>query len=110
MCDLDLLRRLLDREKIDWLGYSVGTWLGAQYATSFPTHVGRFVFNSKTELTTDWQGAFADFEAGVERWFREDFLPWGRSTTAATDATPPATRSGRPTSGCAPRSPRRRPC
>ncbi|MFE9745454.1 alpha/beta fold hydrolase [Saccharothrix saharensis] len=33
--DLDLLRRLLGREKVNWIGYSGGTWMGAYYATYF---------------------------------------------------------------------------
>ncbi|MEV8374895.1 alpha/beta hydrolase [Kribbella sp. NPDC056861] len=52
--DLDRIRIALGRDKIDYLGYSYGTLLGATYATLFPAHVGRFVLNSVMDpaLTT----------------------------------------------------------
>lgn len=74
--DIDLLRTLLDREKISWIGYSAGTWLGAQYATAFPERVDRFVLDSNVEFTTDWQRSFDWQPLGFERRWRADFLPW----------------------------------
>ena len=35
--DIDLVRSLLGESKTSWLGYSAGTWLGAWYATQFPS-------------------------------------------------------------------------
>lgn len=74
--DLDLLRELLGREKISWLGYSAGTWLGAHYATAFPGRVDRFVLDSNVDFTTDWQRSFDWQPLGFERRWRADFLPW----------------------------------
>ncbi|PRX47628.1 TAP-like protein [Prauserella shujinwangii] len=74
--DIDLLRVLLGREKINWVGYSAGTWLGAHYAQRFPEHTGRFVLDSATEFTTTWQRSFDWQPLGFERRWREDFLPW----------------------------------
>ncbi|MGH3450441.1 MAG: alpha/beta hydrolase, partial [Haloechinothrix sp.] len=74
--DIDLLRSLLDREKISWVGYSAGTWLGAHYATAFPDRVDRFVLDSNVEFTTDWQSSFDWQPMGFERRWRADFLPW----------------------------------
>ncbi|RZQ65096.1 alpha/beta hydrolase [Amycolatopsis suaedae] len=74
--DIDLLRVLLKRDKINWVGYSAGTWMGAHYATRFPDHVGRFVLDSATEFTTTWQKSFDWQPLGFERRWREDFLPW----------------------------------
>lgn len=74
--DMDLLRSLLGREKINWVGYSAGTWLGAHYAQRFPEHTGRFVLDSATEFTTTWQRSFDWQPLGFERRWREDFLPW----------------------------------
>lgn len=74
--DIDLLRHLLGRPKISWLGYSAGTWLGAHYATAFPSHVERMVLDSAVEFTTDWQRAFEWQPMGFERRWRADFLPW----------------------------------
>jgi pimeloyl-ACP methyl ester carboxylesterase len=81
--DLDLLRGLIGADKVNWLGYSAGTWLGAQYATTYPDRVGRMVLDSNTDFTTDWQTAFSWQAMGFERRFRQDFLPWA----AANDAT-----------------------
>jgi pimeloyl-ACP methyl ester carboxylesterase len=75
--DLDLLRRLINRPKINWIGYSGGTWLGAHYATFFPKQTGRFVLDSANEFTALWQKTFIDNQPpGFERRFRADWLPW----------------------------------
>ncbi|MEU3621912.1 peptidase [Amycolatopsis coloradensis] len=74
--DFDLLRGLLGRAKINWVGYSGGTWLGAHYAQQFPQRTGRFVLDSSTEFTTDWQKTFDRQPVGFERRWRQDFLPW----------------------------------
>jgi pimeloyl-ACP methyl ester carboxylesterase len=74
--DLDLLRHLLGWPKISWVGYSGGTWLGAWYATFFPNRVDRFVLDSNTQFTTNWQESFTWQPLGFERRFREDFAPW----------------------------------
>ncbi|MFE2752018.1 alpha/beta hydrolase [Actinosynnema sp. NPDC059335] len=74
--DLDLLRRLLGREKINWIGYSGGTWMGAYYATYFPERVDKFVLDSNTDFTSTFQDVFDNFGYGFERRFRVDFLPW----------------------------------
>ncbi|MBB5851809.1 alpha/beta hydrolase [Amycolatopsis umgeniensis] len=74
--DFDLLRVLLGREKINWVGYSGGTWLGAHYAQQFPQRTGRFVLDSSTEFTTTWQNSFNRQPVSFERRWRQDFLPW----------------------------------
>ncbi|WP_433663242.1 alpha/beta hydrolase [Nocardia sp. CA-128927] len=74
--DFDLLRHLLGRQKVNWLGYSGGTWLGAYYATYFPNRVGRFVFDSVMDVTGSWEDDQLGAPAGFERRFRGDFTPW----------------------------------
>ncbi|WP_158843358.1 alpha/beta hydrolase [Saccharothrix deserti] len=74
--DLDLLRQLLGREKINWIGYSGGSWMGAYYATYFPNRVDKFVLDSNTDFTSTFQDIFDNFGYGFERRFRTDFLPW----------------------------------
>ncbi|SFP80662.1 alpha/beta hydrolase fold [Amycolatopsis arida] len=74
--DIDLLRVLLGRDRINWVGYSAGTWMGAHYATTFPERTGRFVLDSATEFTTRWQKSFDWQPMGFERRWRQDFLPW----------------------------------
>ncbi|RLK47456.1 alpha/beta hydrolase [Microbacterium telephonicum] len=43
--DMDLLRAVLGDEKLNYLGYSYGTFLGATYAKLFPDRVGRLVLD-----------------------------------------------------------------
>jgi pimeloyl-ACP methyl ester carboxylesterase len=74
--DLDLLRQILGKKKVSWLGYSGGSWMGAYYATYFPKTVDRIVLDSNAEFTGPWQAVFDDWGMGFERRFRVDFLPW----------------------------------
>ncbi|WP_086663789.1 alpha/beta hydrolase [Lentzea kentuckyensis] len=74
--DLDLLRQLLGKQKVSWLGYSGGTWMGAYYATYFPKTLDKIVLDSNAEFTGPWQPVFDDWGMGFERRFRVDFLPW----------------------------------
>lgn len=43
--DLDLLRAVLGDEKLNYLGFSYGTFLGATFADLYPDHVGRLVLD-----------------------------------------------------------------
>ncbi len=44
--DMDSIRIALGEEKLNYLGTSYGTWLGAVYATLFPTRVRAFVLDA----------------------------------------------------------------
>jgi pimeloyl-ACP methyl ester carboxylesterase len=43
--DMDRLRVALGQSKLDYLGFSYGTYLGALYAQAFPSHVGNMVLD-----------------------------------------------------------------
>lgn len=43
--DMDLIRAVLGDKKLNYLGYSYGTFLGATYAKLYPERVGRFVLD-----------------------------------------------------------------
>jgi pimeloyl-ACP methyl ester carboxylesterase len=43
--DMDVIRAALGSEKLDYLGFSYGTFLGTTYATLFPANVGHFVLD-----------------------------------------------------------------
>ena len=43
--DLDVIRSALRQTKLDYLGFSYGTFLGATYAALYPKNVGRFVLD-----------------------------------------------------------------
>ena len=48
--DMDLLRHLLGDEKLNYVGWSYGTWLGAWYASLFPERVDRMVLDSSIDF------------------------------------------------------------
>ena len=50
--DLDLLRATLGDEKLNYLGYSYGTFLGATYAELYPDKVGRLVLDGALDPST----------------------------------------------------------
>ena len=47
--DMDLLRAVLGDQKLNYLGYSYGTFLGATYAKLFPDRVGRMVLDGAVD-------------------------------------------------------------
>ncbi|TDC62294.1 alpha/beta hydrolase, partial [Streptomyces hainanensis] len=51
--DLDLLRRALGDERLNYFGFSYGTKLGAVYAHLFPGSVGRTVLDAVVDPTRD---------------------------------------------------------
>ncbi|ADB30412.1 TAP domain protein [Kribbella flavida DSM 17836] len=74
--DMELLRQLSKAPKLNYVGYSYGSWLGAKYASLFPASTGRFVLDS----SVDWQGRlqadFEDFPRMGQRQTEKLFLPW----------------------------------
>ncbi|MHB1172691.1 MAG: alpha/beta hydrolase [Lacisediminihabitans sp.] len=54
--DLDLLRAILGDKKLNYLGYSYGTLLGATDAELYPHNTGRLVFDGAVDpATTDFE-------------------------------------------------------
>lgn len=49
--DMDLVRQLLGAPKLNFLGVSYGTYIGAVYAEFFPDHVGRLVLDAAVNIT-----------------------------------------------------------
>jgi pimeloyl-ACP methyl ester carboxylesterase len=74
--DVDLVRAIFGDRKTSWLGYSGGTWMGARYATLFPSRVDRFVLDGNIDFTTTWYYGFRGQAAGFQRRFDQDLLPW----------------------------------
>lgn len=50
--DMDLLRAVLGDTKLNYLGYSYGTFLGSTYADLYPTHIGRMVLDGALDPTS----------------------------------------------------------
>ncbi len=80
--DMDRIREALGKDKIDYLGYSYGTKLGATYATLFPAHTGRMILDSVVDPTvTTYQTQYQQNSALQTR--AEQLFAW----TAARDGT-----------------------
>ncbi|MEA5367340.1 alpha/beta fold hydrolase [Amycolatopsis sp., V23-08] len=74
--DMDLIRTLLGDEKLNYLGYSYGTWLGAKYASLFPEHTGKTVLDSSVNFEGRLQADFEAFPVIDQRQFDDVYLPW----------------------------------
>ncbi|MEV5280545.1 alpha/beta hydrolase [Streptomyces sp. NPDC051994] len=75
--DLDVLRAALGEKKLTFMGASYGTYFGAVYATLFPTHVRRMVFDSAVDPAPEqiWYRNNLDQSRAFEgRW--ADFRTW----------------------------------
>lgn len=82
--DLDVLRAALGEKKLSFMGASYGTYFGALYASLFPSHVRRMVFDSAVNPDPDqiWYRNNLDQSFAFEqRW--ADFRGW----VAKHDAT-----------------------
>jgi pimeloyl-ACP methyl ester carboxylesterase len=67
--DLDRIRQALGTDTLNYLGFSYGTELGAQYAHLFPSHVGRFVLDGAVDPYSDVITRFASQLKGFEQAF-----------------------------------------
>ena len=50
--DLDMMRAIVGDAKLNYLGYSYGTYIGARYADAYPDRVGRLVLDGAMDPTT----------------------------------------------------------
>ncbi|MFF2525179.1 alpha/beta hydrolase [Streptomyces liangshanensis] len=75
--DLDVLRAALGEEKLTFMGASYGTYFGALYASLFPAHVRRMVFDSAVDPDPRqiWYGNNLDQSQAFERRWA-DFRTW----------------------------------
>ncbi|MET9698498.1 alpha/beta hydrolase [Streptomyces sp. NPDC006529] len=81
--DMDLYRGLLGADTLSYFGASYATFLGAYYATEFPSRVERLVLDSNVDFTSTWQSFQLGQPMSFQRRYEQDFLPW----LAANDAT-----------------------
>src|SRR5688572_16241315 len=73
--DMDRIRIALGETKISYFAYSYGTYLGAVYATLFPTRTDRWVLDSAVNPNLLWREQFRTWgAAGAERF--EDFIAY----------------------------------
>ncbi|MEU9719513.1 alpha/beta hydrolase [Streptomyces sp. NPDC047976] len=68
--DMDMLRAVLGDEKLNYVGASYGTFLGATYADLFPARVGRVVLDGALDPSRSSLDLNRDQTAGFETAFR----------------------------------------
>jgi pimeloyl-ACP methyl ester carboxylesterase len=75
--DLDLLRQAVGDKKLNYLGFSYGTFLGATYGALFPGKLGRVVLDGPVDAdayinhpTKDLQAQTSAFERELGRFFQ----------------------------------------
>ncbi len=91
--DMDLIRTLLGDEKLNYLGYSYGTWLGAKYASLFPGSAGKVVLDSSVDFEGRLQADFEAFPKIGQRQTDDVFVPWlSRQFPAQLGASPAAVK------------------
>jgi pimeloyl-ACP methyl ester carboxylesterase len=73
--DIDQIRVGLGDQKINWLGFSYGTLLGATYAQLFPTHIRAMVLDGAVDPTLSATAASETQAGGFEHAFN-DFSAW----------------------------------
>lgn len=85
--DMDVLRALLGDDRLHYVGFSYGTFLGATYAGLFPSRVGRMVLDGVVDPAIDGYQHFLQTAAGYQ-------LAWGAfATDCAARADCPLGRS-----------------
>ncbi|MGQ4389382.1 alpha/beta hydrolase [Streptomyces sp. SAS_270] len=88
--DMEVMRRALGDKKLNYLGFSYGTRLGAVYAAQFPKKVGRMVLDGVDTLTEPLteQGLVG---AEGQQTALEDFLTWCTKDVACPFGQDPRT-------------------
>lgn len=86
--DMDRIRQALGERSTDYLGFSYGTELGAQYARLFPDKVGAMVLDGAVNPSTDDVTANADQTQGFEDAF-DQFAAYCRRTSPCRELGDP---------------------
>lgn len=73
--DIDRIRQAVGDSKLNWLGFSYGTELGAAYAHLFPRNIRVMVLDGAVDPLTDGITAFANQLQGFEGAF-DQFAAW----------------------------------
>jgi pimeloyl-ACP methyl ester carboxylesterase len=75
--DMDFIRVLLGQKKISYLGFSYGTWLGAWFASIFPSKISRMLLDSSTDVSQKSLQSTWDVQPlSRERQFDDLLLPY----------------------------------
>ncbi|KJS52944.1 hypothetical protein VM98_28250 [Streptomyces rubellomurinus subsp. indigoferus] len=82
--DMDVLRGALGETRLDFLGLSYGTYLGALYAEEFPGRTGRLVLDGAVERSTDLMHLNGEQAAATEA----EFTAFAADCAATDDTCP----------------------
>ncbi|WP_330237189.1 alpha/beta hydrolase [Streptomyces sp. NBC_00566] len=99
--DMDVIRQALGQKKLDYLGFSYGTRLGAVYAAQFPGKVGRMALDGVDTLTEPLseqgvagaQGQQTALEGFLDWCVTDVGCPFGQDRRAADEQVPQLVRS-----------------
>ncbi|MFF9392159.1 alpha/beta hydrolase [Streptomyces griseoluteus] len=82
--DLDVIRAALGEKKLNYLGVSYGTYLGAVYGTLFPGHIRRMIVDSVVDPAREniWYQANLNQDIAFERRWK-DWQYWVAANDAA---------------------------
>lgn len=73
--DMDVIRAAVQTEKLDYLGYSYGTYLGATYAEMYPERTGHLILDGAMDPALTTNEIVAGQAAGFEQAIK-DFVTW----------------------------------
>jgi pimeloyl-ACP methyl ester carboxylesterase len=92
--DMDYLRQALDEKRINYYGFSYGTYLGEVYATMFPEHVDHMVLDGNVDPRAVWYSSQLAQDKAFEGVAKE-FFAWvaKNDKTYNVGATPAAVRA-----------------
>src|SRR4029453_13354834 len=79
--DMEFLRQYLGKgkpnyAKLNYIGYSYGTWLGAWYADTYPNRAGRFILASNKNWTSTMSANQLSDSFSFQRRRDQMFFPW----------------------------------
>lgn len=85
--DMNRLREALGQAKLNYLGFSYGTFLGALYAEAFPSHVGNMVLDGAFDPDLD-TAALDGQQAHAFQVDLDDFFAWCPTNTSCRSELP----------------------
>ena len=74
--DMDLLRHVLGEARLNYIGYSYGTWLGSWYASRYPERVDRMLLDSSTDFTAPFEEMNLLQPVARQRLFEQVLAPY----------------------------------
>jgi pimeloyl-ACP methyl ester carboxylesterase len=90
--DMDLLRVVLRKKKINYYGVSYGTFLGAVYGAMFPRNLNRMVLDGSMSPVTSWY-AESPFDNQAKLLNFDAFAAWAVANKQGLGGTPRAVRA-----------------